>query len=76
MRKGEPVYLALIHPTNEATVQGMTQKTKLQKMKEKGPVRKAPPVAETRKRMCQNAPTDVRKELNKLLQEYAELFPK
>ena len=67
MRKGEPVYLALIRPTNEAAVQGMTQKTKLQKMKEKGPVRKTPPVAETRKRMCQNAPADVRKELDKLI---------
>ena len=75
MRKGEPVYLALIRSTTEPAVQGLTQKSKLQKMKEKGPVRKAPPVAETRKRMCQNAPEGVKKELDHLLQEYAELFP-
>ena len=59
MKRGEPVYLALIRPTNDPAVKGLTQKTKFQQMKEKGPVRKAPPVAETRKRMCQNAPVDV-----------------
>ena len=75
MKKGEPVYLALIRPTNEPAVQGLTQKKKFQQMKEKGPVRKAPPVAETRKRMCQSVPADVRKELDAVLQEYAELFP-
>ena len=75
MKRGEPVYLAVIRPMNDPAVKGLTQKTKLQQMKEKGPVRKAPPVAETRKRMCQNAPTDVRKELDAVLQEYAELFP-
>ena len=67
MRKGGPVYLALIRSTTEPAVQGLTQKSKLQKMKEKGPVRKAPPVAETRKRMCQNAPEGVKKELDHLL---------
>ena len=44
-------------------------------MKETGPVRKAPPVAETRKRMCAEAPTAMRMELDSLLLEYADLFP-
>ena len=74
MNKGEPVYLAMIRPSN-ASAQGMTQKVKFQKMKETGPIRKAPPVAETREKMCSAAPADVRMELDNLLREYADLFP-
>ena len=67
--------MAVIRPANKPIVQGLTQKMKFQKMKEKGPIRKAPPVAETRKRMCQSVPANVRKELDAVLQEYSELFP-
>ena len=74
MKQGEPVYLALIR-SNEQAVQGMTQKVKYQKMKETGPIRKAPPVAETRKRMCSEAPVAMRMELDSLLREYVDLFP-
>ena len=66
MKQGETVFLAMIRPSNQP-IQGMTQKAKLQKMKETGPVRKAPPVAETRKRMCSEAPADMRAELDQLL---------
>ena len=44
-------------------------------MKEKGPVRKAPPIAETRARMCKEAPGLVRTKLQDLLKEYEDLFP-
>ena len=62
MRRGELVYLAMIYPTMQSK-QGITQKVKQQLMKEKGPIRKALPVAETRKRMCLDAPVEVRTEL-------------
>ena len=68
------MFLALIRPTSQSG-QGMTQKAKQQIMKETGPIRKAPPVAETRKRMCNEAPADIRTELHELLKEYADLFP-
>ena len=74
MKQGETVFLAMIRPSNQP-IQGMTQKAKLQKMKETGPVRKAPLVAETRKRMCSEAPADMHAELDQLLREYADLFP-
>ena len=74
MKRGEPVFLAVIRPTSQSG-QGMTQKAKQQIMKETGPIRKAPPVAETRKRMCNEAPADIRTELHDLLKEYADLFP-
>ena len=74
IKRGEPMFLAMIRPTVQKK-QGITQKVKQQKMKETGPVRKAPPVAETRRRMCLDAPADVRTELQHLLQEYADLFP-
>ena len=74
MKQGETMFLAMIRP-KEPAIQGMTQKVKFQKMKETGPVRKAPPIAETRKRMCSEAPTAMRMELDKLLREYADLFP-
>ena len=44
-------------------------------MKDKGPIRKAPPIAETRKHMCNDAPREVKKELHDLLAQYEDLFP-
>ena len=64
----------MIRPSNQP-VQGMTQKAKLQKMKETGPVRKAPSVAKTRKLICSEAPAGVRAELDQLPREYMDLFP-
>ena len=43
-------------------------------MKLKGPVRKAPPIAETRKKLCSDAPRNVQKELHQLLEEFSDLF--
>ena len=74
LKRGEPMYLALVRPTN-GSKQGMTQKVKFQMMKEKGAVRKAPPIAETRRHMCNEAPGEIRQELQGLLEEYADLFP-
>ena len=74
LKRGEPMYLALVRPTN-GSKQGMTQKVKFQMMKEKGAVRKAPPIAETRRHMCKEAPGEIRQELQGLLEEYADLFP-
>ena len=54
MKRGEVVYLAMVWPT-EARKQGITHKVKQQIMKDKGPIRKAPPIMETRKRMCSEA---------------------
>ena len=75
MKRGEPVFLAVIRPTSQSG-QGMTQKAKQQIMKEIGPIRKAPPVAKTRKRMCNEAPCRLYgTQLHELLKEYADLFP-
>ena len=74
MKRGEVVYLAMVRPT-EARKQGITQKVKQQIMKDKGPIRKAPPIAKTRKRMCNEAPAEIKKELHDLLEQYADLFP-
>ena len=73
VRRGETVFLAMIRPMQPK--QGMTQKVKFEQMKKTGPVRKTPPVSETRKRMCNEAPADVRTRLQKLLTEYEDLFP-
>ena len=75
MQKNEPVYLALIRPNPVQRSQGMTQKIKRDQMKQSGPVRKAPPVAETRKKICSDAPSNVQKELHSLLEEFSDLFP-
>ena len=55
LKRGEPVYLAMVRPT-AIQKQGITQKVKQQIMKEKGPIKKAPPIVKTRKRMCSEAP--------------------
>ena len=44
-------------------------------MKKTGPIRKAPLVSETQKRMCHDAPVEVRMELQRLLTKYEDLFP-
>ena len=74
LKRGEQVYLAMVRPTG-IQKQGITQKIKQQIMKEKGPIRKAPPIAETRRKMCNEAPVAIRKRLQGLLEQYAELFP-
>ena len=74
LRAGEEAYLAVFLPSS-IHKSGSTTKTKLQQMKEKGPVRKAPPIAETRARMCKEAPGLVRTKLQDLLKEYEDLFP-
>ena len=43
-------------------------------MKSTGPVRKAPAGTETRKKICSEAPREVQRELNQLLEEFKELF--
>ena len=75
MKRGESVYLAMIRPTAQPK-QGMTQKVKYEQMKKTGPVRKAPPVAETRKRMCTEAPAEVRTELQHLIERIRGFVPR
>ena len=43
-------------------------------MKLKGPVRKVPPIAETRKKLSSQALQNVQKELDQLLEEFSDLF--
>ena len=68
------MYLAVITPSS-IQKSGMTFKVKQQLMKEKGAVRKAPPIAETRSKMCKEAPVAIRAELQGLLKEYEDIFP-
>ena len=75
MKSGESVYLAIFTPSAIQQKAGQSTKTKLQQLKEKGPIRKAPPVSETRERMCREAPAAIRTQLQGLLQEYEDLFP-
>ena len=67
-------YLAVFMPNQNQQV-GQTTRTRLQQMKEKGPVRKAPPIKETREKMCREAPAAVQSQLKQLLHEYEDLFP-
>ena len=48
IHREESVFLAFVRPTNPQHEQGMTQRVKREQMKYKGPVRKAPPVAENK----------------------------
>ena len=73
LRRGNEVYLALVLPKS-VPAQGMTQQRKREQMKLKGPVRKAPPIAETRKKLCSEVPRNVQKELHQLLEEFSDLF--
>ena len=74
LQKEEVAYLAVFMPSQNQQV-GQTTRTKLQQMKEKGPVRKAPPIKETRAKMCKDAPAAVRDQLQQLLHDYEDLFP-
>ena len=65
----------MVRPKFTQQVQGMTQKVKREQMKTTGPVCKAPPIAETRKRICAKAPSGIRRELHQLLEEFSALFP-
>ena len=73
LQKEEVAYLAVFMPSSNQQV-GQTTRTKLQQMKEKGPVRKAPPIKETRAKLCKDAPAAVRDQLQQLLHEYEDLF--
>ena len=72
-RRGNAVYLALVVP-KAVQPQGMTQQQKRGQMKFKGPMRKTPPITETRKKFCSEARKNVQKELYQLL-GFADLFP-
>ena len=74
LSRGADVYLAVVMPSS-IQGHGVTQKIKQQIMKEKGPIRKAPPVADTRSKMCKEAPVAVRAELQGLLKQYEDVFP-
>ena len=52
MKKNELAYLAIIRPKPVQNERGVTQKVKWDQMKQMGPVRKAPPISETRKKIC------------------------
>ena len=67
------MYLALVL-SKTVQPQGMTQQWKWEQMKLKWPMRKAPPIAETRKKFCLEGPKNVQKELYQLLEEFADLF--
>ena len=53
----------------------MTQKVKRELMKEQGAVRAAPPMKETHRKICSDAPKKIRDALSRMLQEYEDLFP-
>ena len=74
LKSGADMYLAVILPSSVQKA-GMTSKVKQQMMKDKGAIRKAPPIAETRERMCKEAPVSIRSQLQGLLKEYEDLFP-
>ena len=56
-------------------LQGMTQKVKRALMKERGAIRKPPPVKETRKKIYSKVPHEVRDGLDKILSDYEDIFP-
>ena len=86
MKKGEACYLALVLPHKTAVAgavqgspdlehQGMTQKVKRALMKERGAIRKPPPVKETRKKIYSEVPREVRDGLDKILSNFEDMFP-
>ena len=62
LKREKVAYIAVCMPNANQQV-GQTTRTRLQQMKEKGPIRKAPPIAETRAKMCKDAPAAVRAQL-------------
>ena len=85
MKKGEACYLALILPKKTVHAaqqgspdlehQGMTQKVKRALMKERGALRKPPPVKETRQKIYNEVPREVRDGLDKVLSDFEDMFP-
>ena len=53
----------------------MTQKVKRALMKERGAIRKPPPVKETRKKIYSEVPREVRDGLDKILSDFEDMFP-
>ena len=87
MKKGEACYLALVLPNKTAVVgaaqgspdlehQGMTQKVKRALMKERGAIRKPPPVKDTQRKIYNEVPREVRDGLDKILSNFEDMFPK
>ena len=60
LRRGNEVYFALVLPKS-VPAQGMMQQRKWEQMKLQGPVRKALPITETRKKFCSEVPTHIQK---------------
>ena len=86
VKKGEACYLAIVLPNKTAVVgaaqgspdlehQGMTQKVKRALMKERGAIRKPPPVKETRKKIYSEVPREVRDGLDTILSAFEDMFP-
>ena len=84
MKKGETCYLALVLPNKSIAVQqqhpdlqhqGMMQKVKRALMKERGAVRKSPPVIKTRKKIYAEVPREVRDGLDTILSDFEDMFP-
>ena len=53
----------------------MPQKVKRKLMKEQGAVCATPTMEETRRKICSDAPKEIRDALSRMLQEYEDLFP-
>ena len=85
VKKGEACYLAVVLPKKAVIAaqqgspdlehQGMTQKVKRALMKERGAVRKPPPVKETRRKIYSEVPREVRDGLDKILSDFEDMFP-
>ena len=77
-RSNDQCFLVVVRPVKEeenARQKGMTQRFKHDLMKEKGAVRAAPPMEQTRSKICSDAPRKIRDALSRMLQEYEDLFP-
>ena len=62
LKSKEDMYFAVI-PRSSIQKSGVIFKVKQQIMKEKGAIRKAPPVIDTREKMCREAPVAIRSQL-------------
>ena len=86
VKRGEACYLAIVLPNKTAVAgaaqgtpdlehQGMTQKVKRALMKERGAIRKPPPVKDTRRKIYSEVPREVRDGLDKILSDFEDMFP-
>ena len=84
VKKGEACYLALVLPNKAVAAQqgspnlehqGMTQKVKRALMKERGAIRKPPPVKETQRKIYAGVPREVRDGLDKILSDFEDMLP-